>query len=90
MAICETLTDTPTLRLKYISGIVSIINQLLVPSIEEKRSVKAELYKLNVYSGPSGNFKAYIDTPRGDSQVGSLVVALPSASEGEYFRALHV
>ena len=32
----------------YHLGIVGIINQLLVPSIDEKRSVRAELYKLNV------------------------------------------
>ncbi|KAF2674577.1 hypothetical protein BT63DRAFT_449566 [Microthyrium microscopicum] len=32
--------------------------------------VRAELYKLNVYSGPSGKFKPHVDTPRS----GALVV----------------
>ena len=47
-----------------------------------QRGIRAELYKLNVYSGPSGMFKAHVDTPRSDDQVGSLVVALPVAFEG--------
>ena len=48
----------------------------------EPRSVKADLYKLNVYSGPNGKFKAHVDTPRSVSQFGSLVVALPVAHKG--------
>ncbi|KAF2752722.1 hypothetical protein EJ05DRAFT_267040 [Pseudovirgaria hyperparasitica] len=63
-------------------GIVEIINQLLLPSVELHRGVRAELYKLNVYSGPSGHFKAHVDTPRSNGQVGSLVVALPMHFQG--------
>lgn len=66
----------------YTLGLLNIVNQLLVPSIDEKRSVRAELYKLNVYSGPSGRFKAHVDTPRSEMQVGSLVVCLPSPFAG--------
>ena len=44
---------------------------------------KAELYKLNIYSAPSGKFKAHVDTPRSKSQVGSLVVALPVEHKGK-------
>jgi hypothetical protein len=44
---------------------------------------KAELYKLNVYSGPNGKFKAHVDTPRSKTQVGSLVVALPVEHTGK-------
>ena len=44
--------------------------------------VIAELYKLNVYSGPSGMFKPHIDTPRGCTQFGSLVVCLPTEFKG--------
>jgi hypothetical protein len=40
------------------------------------------LYKLNVYSAPSGFFKAHVDTPRGETQYGSLVVSLPVDHEG--------
>ena len=72
----------------YTSGIVNLINQLLVPSIDSKRSVKAELYKLNVYSGPTGKFKSHVDTPRSETQVGSLVVVLPPVFTGKYFQIL--
>lgn len=72
----------------YTLGMVDIINQLLVPSIDKKRSVRAELYKLNVYSGPSGKFKAHVDTPRSEMQVGSLVVCLPSPFTGK-LKTLH-
>lgn len=61
---------------------MDVVNQLLVPSIDEKRSVRVNLYKLNVYSGPSENFKAHVDMPRSEMQVGSLVVYLPSAFTG--------
>lgn len=43
---------------------------------------QAELYKLNVYSAPSGKFKPHVDTPRSGSQLGSLVVLLPVDHEG--------
>ncbi|KAK3112663.1 hypothetical protein LTR53_010833 [Teratosphaeriaceae sp. CCFEE 6253] len=73
----------------YTTGIVNIVNQLLVPSIGESRSVKAELYKLNIYSGPSGKFKSHVDTPRSETHVGSLVVALPSAFKGGNLSVRH-
>lgn len=43
---------------------------------------QAELYKLNVYSAPSGKFKAHVDTQRSENQIGSLVVCLPMSHEG--------
>ncbi|KAK5744632.1 hypothetical protein LTR17_002027 [Elasticomyces elasticus] len=73
----------------YTTGIVNIVNQLLVPSLNAERSVKAELYKLNVYSGPGGMFKPHVDTPRGSTQVGSLVVSLPSQYEGGSLSVRH-
>lgn len=69
----------------YEAGIVGIISQLLLPQLtqdEHTRSINAELYKLNVYGAPSGEFKAHVDTPRSERQIGSLVVALPVAHEG--------
>ena len=44
-------------------------------------SIRAELYKLNVYS-TSGHFKSHVDTPRSDTMFGSLVVCLPSHFKG--------
>ncbi|CAG8976801.1 hypothetical protein HYALB_00012507 [Hymenoscyphus albidus] len=51
-------------------GIIDTITQTLLPSLFGKdrradhRGVLAELYKMNVYSGPGGKFKAHFDTPR--------------------------
>ncbi|KAK6440867.1 hypothetical protein LTR95_002909 [Oleoguttula sp. CCFEE 5521] len=67
----------------YSCGMVAIVDQLLVPSYDEQRSVRAELYKLNVYGGDGpGYFKPHVDTPRGQDQIGSLVVCLPSKFKG--------
>ncbi|UJO24235.1 uncharacterized protein CLAFUR5_13851 [Fulvia fulva] len=69
----------------YEAGIIDVVAQLLLsPSSqrEHKRSIKAELYKLNVYGAPSGKFKAHVDTPRSEDQIGSLVVCLPLDHEG--------
>ena len=46
------------------------------------RGIGAELYKLNVYSGPNDMFRAHVDTPRGANQFGALVVCLPFPFEG--------
>ncbi|KAK5170395.1 uncharacterized protein LTR77_004982 [Saxophila tyrrhenica] len=69
----------------YQAGIVDVIAQLLVPQTAQgkhTRSIKAELYKLNVYSAPAGKFKAHVDTPRSKNQIGSLVVSLPALHKG--------
>ncbi|KAL5342051.1 hypothetical protein BJX70DRAFT_386462 [Aspergillus crustosus] len=70
-------------------GILENIGQVLLPSISSEsdnqlgfRKIKAELYKLNVYSGPLGHFRKHVDTPRAANQIGSLVVCLPSAFKG--------
>ncbi|RAK95204.1 2OG-Fe(II) oxygenase [Aspergillus ibericus CBS 121593] len=70
-------------------GIIELIEQILLPGVSSDtdnrlqfRKVKAELYKLNVYSGPSGHFRKHVDTPRSEHQIGSLVVCLPSEFEG--------
>jgi hypothetical protein len=74
----------------YDYGIVDMVAQELLPGIVragrqpavDHWGVVAELYKLNVYSGPSGMFKPHIDTPRGRTQFGSLVVCLPTIFKG--------
>ncbi|KXS97959.1 hypothetical protein AC578_3119 [Pseudocercospora eumusae] len=83
----------------YEMGIIDAVVQLLLPSITEtsspgnrhmlKRGLRAELYKLNVYSGPSGLFKAHVDTPRSETHLGSLVVCLPVAFEGGELAVRH-
>lgn len=59
------------------------------PRVDERmwrRGLRAELYKLNIYSAPGGKFEEHWDTPRGEEMVGSLVVCLPveGGFEGEY------
>jgi len=74
----------------YDYGIVNMVAGELLPGIVRAGNrpainhcgIVAELYKLNVYSGPSGMFKPHIDTPRGRTQFGSLVVCLPTEFEG--------
>ncbi|CAG8894967.1 unnamed protein product [Penicillium egyptiacum] len=70
-------------------GILQNVEQILLPNfntdLENRlpfRKMHAELYKLNVYSGPSGLFRKHVDTPRSESQIGSLVVCLPSHFKG--------
>ncbi|KAK7217477.1 hypothetical protein V2G26_005480 [Clonostachys chloroleuca] len=76
----------------YTLGIIDTIAQVLLPSATDSkthRSVRAELYKLNVYSAPSGMFKSHVDTPRSTSQFGSLVVCLPLEHEGGQLKVRH-
>lgn len=75
-------TDFATSFCPYETGIVDVINQVLVT--DPCLGTRAELYKLNVYSAPSGLFRAHVDTPRGEEQFGSLVVSLPVAHEGKF------
>jgi len=42
-----------------------------------------------VYSAPSGRFKPHVDTPRGFTQFGSLVVCLPYRHQGGELRIAH-
>jgi hypothetical protein len=60
------------------AGILEKIRQKLVPDTSE---VTAELHKLNVYS-EGGFFATHKDTPRSDTNFGSLVVCLPVPFEG--------
>lgn len=77
----------------YDFGIVDAVAQELLPglvragkqSVVERWGVIAELYKLNVNSAPSGMFKPHVDTPRGRTHFGSLVVVLPTDFEGSIF-----
>ncbi|KAI0799030.1 hypothetical protein GGR55DRAFT_702285 [Xylaria sp. FL0064] len=78
-------------------GIVDAVAQLLLPNLQLgdkasalKRGVRAELYKLNVYSSPSGQFHAHVDTPRSVDQFGSLVVCLPVAHTGGQLKVQHL
>ena len=61
------------------TGILGEIQLLLAPDV---LNVRAELYKMNVYTAPTGCFKAHVDTPRGGNMFGSLVVCLPSQFTG--------
>ncbi|KAL3461651.1 hypothetical protein BJX64DRAFT_289064 [Aspergillus heterothallicus] len=77
-------------------GILDHVGQILLPRVIsetdnqlQSRRIKAELYKLNVYSGPSGLFRKHVDTPRATNQIGSLVVCLPSKFTGGNLNVEH-
>ena len=55
-------------------SILPLVLKMLVPNM---RTIRAELYKLNIY-GPGGHFKPHVDTPRSADMFGSLVVCLPT------------
>lgn len=61
------------------TSILGEIRQLLVPDVS---SIRAELYKMNVYMGPTRHFKSHVDTPRGAGMFGSLVVCMPGQFTG--------
>ncbi|KAK2033580.1 hypothetical protein LX32DRAFT_500080, partial [Colletotrichum zoysiae] len=76
----------------YEHGIVDTVLQSLARTDESSavnRGVRAELYKLNIYSAPSGRFKPHVDTPRSEQQMGSLVVCLPCPHEGGQLAVRH-
>lgn len=53
------------------------------------RGIRAELYKLNIYSESWGLFRSQVETPRRDFQLGSLVVCLPVHFEGGALEVRH-
>ncbi|KAK5989672.1 hypothetical protein PT974_07927 [Cladobotryum mycophilum] len=76
----------------YEHGVIDAITQALIQTTHAKDNiwgVRAELYKLNVYSGPSGRFKSHVDTPRSDRQMGSLVVCFPHPHQGGQLAVRH-
>ena len=58
--------------------ILEEIKAMLVPDVD----ICTELYKINVYTSPTGHFKSHVDTPRGGNMFGSLVVCLPTQFSG--------
>ena len=61
------------------TDVLGEVRLLLVP---DALNIRAQLYKMNIYTGPTGCFKAHVDTPRGGKMFGSLVVCLPSQFTG--------
>ncbi|KAJ7016550.1 hypothetical protein C8F04DRAFT_1406883 [Mycena alexandri] len=62
------------------SGLIDTISPDILQGqgADGEKTLRAELYKLNVY-GPGSFFK---DTPRGETMIGSLVVVFPTAHTG--------
>ena len=67
------------------TNILSEIESLMVPN----QSIRAELYKLNLYTGPRGCFKSHVDTPHSGDMFGSLVICLPTQFSGGALVARH-
>ncbi|KAM5535778.1 hypothetical protein V8D89_010592 [Ganoderma adspersum] len=65
------------------TGLRDVVRLGLLSAKDEKRVVRTELYKLNVYGEWEGAFfKPHKDTPRSQSMFGSLVVIFPTPHEG--------
>lgn len=67
------------------TNILNMVHKLLVPNAG---SVRAELYKLNMYEEGSF-FKPHKDTPRGSDMFGSLVICLDQPFTGGSFVVEH-
>ncbi|KAH7107427.1 hypothetical protein BKA62DRAFT_824932 [Auriculariales sp. MPI-PUGE-AT-0066] len=63
------------------SGLLLAVRDSLFGWEDDKRDIKASLYKLNVY-GPGSFFKTHKDTPRGSDMFGSLVLIFNTGHEG--------
>ena len=60
------------------SDILTKIHKFLMPNA---KSIKAELYKLNIYE-TGGHFQSHVDTPRGQGHFGTLIICLPNFFTG--------
>ena len=67
------------------NGVRAELYKLNVSSFRGHR-ISSLIYPRQVYSGPSGEFKRHVDTPRSDTQMGSLVVCLPSSHQGKHIQ----
>ena len=79
----ETDKTRGNVRTRFDPPMVSRMNKRTPDFVVDNKNfgVVAKLYKINVYSGPSGHFKAHVDTPRSPRQFGSLVICLPCKHE---------
>ena len=66
----------------------SILDRVAAELVPDAGSVRCVLHKANFY-GVGGHFAKHRDTPRSESQFGSLVVSLPSVYEGGEFVVRH-
>ena len=66
----------------------SVLAKITTELVPDSKGVRAVLHKLNFY-GPGGHFAKHRDTPRAESQFGSLVVSLPAAFEGGQLLVSH-
>lgn len=68
------------------SGILGEVCACLCP---DNLNIRAELYKMNIYTAPAGHFKSHVDTPRTENMFGSLVVCLPTQFAGRALVTRH-
>ena len=59
----------------------SILPLLLKTLVPNMRSIRAQLYKLNIYR-TGGHFRPHVDTPKSPEMFGSLVLCLPTQFSG--------
>ncbi|KIJ63416.1 hypothetical protein HYDPIDRAFT_92692 [Hydnomerulius pinastri MD-312] len=70
------------------AGLADVIRRELLEGKNDKRDIRLEMYKLNIY-GKDSFFKPHKDTPRGEKMFGSLVIVFPTSHEGGEFVLRH-
>ena len=71
-------------------GVIAELYKLNVEATPKPRYQSHADHKTSqVYSAPSGKFKPHVDTPRGATQFGTLVVCLPYHHTGGQLRVAH-
>ncbi|KAI6111166.1 hypothetical protein F5141DRAFT_1202876 [Pisolithus sp. B1] len=86
-------TDFATSFESSSTSLIDVIRNVLLEGRDEKRGIKVDMYKLNVYvlklsNSPQAKirfFKAHKDTPHGETMFGSLVVVFPTPHQGGEF-----
>ncbi|KAI6164117.1 hypothetical protein EDD17DRAFT_1895150 [Pisolithus thermaeus] len=87
------ITDFATSFESSSTSLIDVIRNVLLEGRDEKRGIKVDMYKLNVYvlklsNSPQAKirfFKAHKDTPHGETMFGSLVVVFPTPHQGGEF-----
>lgn len=75
-------TNFATTFCPYRANIIDIVAQLLLPQRCNDGSIRAELRKLNIHTGPNGKCTTRAGQQKGEHHLGELVVALPVIYSG--------
>ncbi|KAL8915126.1 MAG: hypothetical protein Q9172_006955 [Xanthocarpia lactea] len=87
--IAKPLADEKQLFVENLGVVAELQVECMALSLPPRCHVLHSSFFVQVYSAPSGMFKPHVDTPRGATQFGSLVVCLPCRHQGGALRISH-